>query len=226
MQEGLLEKITAMGYWRVNIRPLQLIDPLLSLQECSEKVTKASVSLRGWDYPHIQRNNEHGGTANVGTYVENWCDWYVHSEFWRMYRSGQFLHYKALWEDMPHDDQRPQGTLLSVVGAVYTITEIVEFLKRLYHGGLYKEGVLLSITLGNSAGRHLWINDVNRLPFLDAKRTEAQELLITRELTVDELEQDPKLIALAILLELFDHFGWAPEPSLIQNDQESLYKRP
>lgn len=226
MQEGLAEKIKAVGHWRINIRPLQPIDPPLAMNECHERVAKASVSLRGWDYPHIQRNMKHGGSANVGTYAENWCDWSNHVEFWRMYRSSQFLHYRALWEDLSDEGQsRPAGPVLSVLGAVYTVTEATEFLSRLYNGGLYKDGASINVTLGKSADRQLWISEFDRMPFYDEKRTNAEELLVERSLQAGELEGQAGAAALSILLELFDHFGWNPDPSLIQRDQERFYKR-
>ncbi|MGR4842458.1 hypothetical protein ACIPSK_07480 [Rhizobium sp. LARHSG275] len=226
MQEGLAEKIKAIGHWRVNIRPLQPIDPPLAMNECHERVAKANVSLRGWDYPHIQRNTEHGGAANVGTYAENWCDWSNHVEFWRMYRSGQFLHYRALSEDLSNEGQnRPAGPALSVLGAVYTVTEATEFLSRLYNGGLYKDGASINVTLGKSADRQLWISEFDRMPFYDEKRTNAEELVIERSLLAAELEGEAGAVSLSILLELFDHFGWNPDTSLIQRDQERFYKR-
>jgi hypothetical protein len=226
VQEGLAEKIRAIGHWRVNIRPHQPIEPMLTMNDCHEKVAKASVSIRGWDYPHIQRNPEHGGAANAGQYAENWCDWHEHVEFWRMYRSAQFLHYRALWEDLSNEGKgRPEGRALSVLGTVYTITEIAEFSSRLYAGGLYEGGARLSVTLGHAAGRKLWISDFNRMPFYDVKSTAADQVVVERELTAADLQGEASAISLSILLELFDHFGWNPDPSLVQNDQERFYKR-
>ncbi|RFB92715.1 hypothetical protein B5K11_15780 [Rhizobium leguminosarum bv. trifolii] len=143
-----------------------------------------------------------------------------------MYRSGQFLHYRALWEDLSDEGKnRPAGPALSVLGAVYTVTEVAEFLSRLYNGGLYKDGASINVTLGKSADRQLWISEFDRMPFYDEKRTNAEELVIERSFHAAELEGQAAAVSLSILLELFDHFGWNPDPSLLQRDQERLYKR-
>jgi hypothetical protein len=226
VKEGLAETIRAAGHWRINIRPLQPIEPTLTMNECHERVAKANVSLRGWDYPHIQRNPEHGGAANAGDYAENWCEWGHHVEFWRMYRSAQFLHYRTLWEDLSDEGQnRPDGRALSVLGAIYTVTEVAEFLSRLHNGGLYETGAWLSVTLGNAADRKLWISESNRMPFYDDKSTAAAQIVVERTLTSADLQGQAGAISLSILAELFDHFGWNPDTSLIQGDQERFYKR-
>jgi hypothetical protein len=226
MQEGIEDKIRRIGHWRVNLRPLKLPAEKLSMDECHGRVNSARVSLRGWDYPHIQRNQENGGFANVGEYAENWCDWYHHIEFWRMYRSSQFLHYRALWEDLENEEpRRVDGPILSVLGAIYTVTEIIEFASRLYQEGLYLHGVNLQITLHKTQNRQLWFSEGRRVPFSVEKRTQAKQLDIEREISQDALDKGPMDQSADILLELFDHFGWNPDLSLIHSEQEKFYKR-
>lgn len=229
MQEGLEARIRELGHWRFNIRPLQPPAEKLTLERCAEVVERSRVSLRGWDYPHISRNDGrgHGGNANVGEYVENWCNWFVHLEFWRMYRSSQFIHYTALTEDVSDDGpRRPAGPALSILGAIYTVTEMIEFMSRLRQSGLYEEGVFLSITLGNTSERQLWISELNRMPFFDEKKTAAASIVIERSLSAEKLQESPPIDqSLGLLMELFDHFGWNPDPSVIRSDQERFYKK-
>lgn len=226
MQEGLIEKIQDVGHWRINFRPVRLPDQKLSMAECHDVVHRSRVSIRGWDYPHIQRNPDHGGRANVGEYAENWCDWEHHVEFWRMYRSTQFLHYRALWEDFnDRGEGRPEGPVLSVLSVIYTISEITEFVSRLHQNGLYEDGVDIHVGLLGTEHRQLWISDLERAPFFDVKSTQAPRLDVQRHLEVEQLVEAPQEIALGVILELFDHFGWNPDPSFVQSDQERFYKR-
>lgn len=227
MKQDLQDRIRSMGHWRLNIRPLSPLTEKLTLTRSSQVVERSSVSLRGWDYPHISKNNnEHGGYGNVGDYVENWCDWSHHVEFWRMYRSAQFIHYKVLTEEMRSEGPgRPSGPVLSVLGAVYTVTEMVEFLSRLRQHGLYEFGAFLSITLGNTSNRQLWISETNRMPFIDEKKTTSSSIVIERHFKPDQFLEKPVAHALDMLLELFDNFGWTPDPSQILNDQEKFYRR-
>src|SRR5690349_4767858 len=106
MREGLLERIREVGHWRINYRPKIKPAAPLRLAQCREAVEKSRVSIRGWDFPHISvgRADGTGGFTNAGDHVENWTEWYGFREFWRMYRSTQFLAYLALREDvMPQE---------------------------------------------------------------------------------------------------------------------------
>src|SRR5690349_1351560 len=100
MKDGLIEKIQSKAYWRINFRPLVLPETMLSLPQCNDLVDKCHVELRGWDYPHMSRRRDvDSDYGPAGKYYEHWIDWDQHIEFWRMFRSSQYLHYRALWED-------------------------------------------------------------------------------------------------------------------------------
>lgn len=226
MLQDLVEKIQNVGHWRVNFRPPNPPDQRLTMAECHEIVNRSRVSIRGWDYPHVQRNQDHGGWANVGEYAENWCDWERHAEFWRMYRSTQFLHYRALTEDLTNSGPgRPEGAVLSVLGAIYTVSEITEFASRLHQNGLYKDSLDIYVGLIDTEDRQLWISQFDRMSFFDTKSTKIPRLDIHRHVEAEQLVESPRDVSLSILLELFDHFGWNPDPSLVQSDQEKFYKR-
>lgn len=224
MPEGLLEKIKAGGFVRVVIRPT-VIPESLTVVTAREVVKKASVSLRGWDYPHIaSRNDEHGGYEHSAEYAQDWCDWYYHVEFWRMYKSGQFLHYKALREDLSKEGNVPSGQVLAVGSFMYTITEVTEFAHRLRAAGLYKEGATIQITLGNSRGRKLWVEDPMRMDFMSPMVTSSESIAVQRSLRTSELLLgDPKDTSRSIIAEFLDAFGWTPSPDLISSTQTELY---
>lgn len=224
MPDGFLEKIKSVGFVRVVIRPTFLPESL-TVVSARELVEKASVSLRGWDYPHItSRNDEHGGTEHHADYVQDWCDWYHHVEFWRMYKSGQFLHYKALREDLGKDGNVPNGPVLAVGSFIYTVTEITEFAHRLRAAGLYKEGATLQISIGNSAGRRLWVEDPMRMNFMSPMATNSPSIMVERNVrTMELLLGDPKSISASMLVEFFDAFGWTPSLEHISSTQMELY---
>lgn len=224
MPDGLLEKIKSVGFVRVVIRPT-VIPESLTVVSARELVEKASVSLRGWDYPHIaSRNDEHGGTEHHADYVQDWCDWYHHVEFWRMYKSGQFLHYKALREDLSKEGNVPKEPVLAVGSFIYTVTEVTEFAHRLRAAGLYKEGATIQIGIGNSGGRRLWVEDPMRMDFISPMVTSSPSIMVERSVrTMDLLLGDPKGISVSMLAEFFDAFGWTPSPDLISSTQMELY---
>ena len=197
MKKGLLETIKSRGYWRVNFQPLTASTRLKTLQECKDIMEKNSVRLRGWDYPHFpRRNDEDGGTAPCGEFYEGWEDSGLHKEFWRMYKSGQFLYYRSLREDWIKEEGFTSGRIkdikpgekLGIVGSViYEMTEAFEFLSRLTQAGLYDEGVNVKISLHNTQGRELWVEDEMRAEFIFPRKTGASELVFSESYTKEDI---------------------------------------
>jgi len=235
MKEGLVEKIKSQGYWRVNFQPAIYSTSRLELGTCWEAIEKNSIRLRGWDYPHVPRRQDNqSGSQPCGDYFEGWVDWQYHKEFWRMYRSRQFLHYLALREDWYGESewtsdvakQIKPGTVVGVIGTVvYQTTEIFEFLTRLARSGLYQDGVRAEISLENMKGRQLRIEDPMRGEFLAVRATGAGTIKIERKCSADELIANSPEIARGAIIEIFDHFGWhRPPVDQIRLDQEKLLK--
>jgi hypothetical protein len=62
------------------------------------------------------------------------------------------------------------GLALGTSRAVWQITEVFEFLARMGRYGFYPSGAIVSICLKNTQGRNLWVDDPQRMPFLDQKK--------------------------------------------------------
>jgi len=226
MKEGLLEKIQSVGFWRVNIRPVTPLRKALSFQRCNEVVERASVSIRGWDFPHISRRNDaSGGRGNMGDYAESWTDWEGFHEFWRMYRSGQFIFIGLLHEDTEEwGNGAPAGTFLNTVSAIYSIAEFVEFSRRMSDVNLFPSGISIDISLNNSAGRALSVGR-GRMPFFEKKVNGAQRIQLKGDFSIDEITQRSRDISIDFDLELFDYFGWNPDRSQIAGDQDKFFRK-
>lgn len=225
MKDGLLERIRELGHWRVVIRPLVPLAERLSFRECADLVERNRVSLRGWDYPHIsRRQDDQGGTERGDNYVESWCDWQSFLEFWRMHRSGQYLSYNALHGEAEVVVEQDGVRWLNVVETIYTVSEFVEFAHRLANAGTYRDGYLLDLSLMNTAGRRLCAGR-GRMPFWDDQNSNADTIQIERRVDPDAVEEGAISTSLGVLLELFDAFGWNPEPNQIRADQEAFYRR-
>ncbi len=225
MPDGFVDKIKETGYTRVVIRPLDKPEAL-TVASAREITQKCSVSLRGWDYPHIpSRNDSHGGYDTSADFAQGWCDWYHHREFWRMYKSGQFLHYKALREDLWKDGSVPQdGPVLGTGSLIYTVTEIIEFAHRLFRQGIYQDGATVEVTIGKTKGRRLWIDDPGRMPFSSPRETASELVPVQATLTPGDFQAgDPKNPSLDMILKIFDAFGWKPSPEQIRKKQDELY---
>jgi hypothetical protein len=232
MKNGLLEKIKSRGYWRINFQPLTASSQIETLRKCRELVEKSSIELRGWDFPHIPRNNDdYGGVTNFNDYVEAWVDWNYFKEFWRIYKSAQFLCYRGLREDWYEEgdfgtglSKRIQpGKVVSVLGSlIYEVTEAFEFLSRLSQKGVYQEGVTVDISLHGTEDRILLLDDPRRAPFISVRRTGAPELVYNRTYSKGEVDSSSKQLATDLILQFLDAFGWNPPSDLIERDQTAL----
>ncbi len=228
----LLQTIKSRGYWLINLRPL--VNQQLQLSQCKEVIEKSAVELRGWDYPHIPRRSGDDTNLTPGNdFYEGWIDWGAHKEIWRMHQSGQFIHYRAMEEDWFQEDdwhgdlkQINPGTVLSIISAVYFLTEVFEFLSRLIREGLYKEGIEVHIQLHTGSGRKLAVFDPMRAPLFRDYTTGADIVEFpSKTYKSDELKES-KEQALSVALYIFQRFGWDNPPiETIKNDQEKLLNR-
>jgi len=233
MKPGLLEQIKSRGYWRINFRPLTASIKLKTLQECKLLVERNSVLLRGWDYPHIPKRSDADSDIDFcGEYVEGWADWSGYKEFWRIYKSAQFLNYRALREDWYEQrDSLPvssrsikPGTALIIIGSViYEITEVFEFLCRLAKQGIYEEGVIVKISLHNTQNRILVIEDPRRAPFDYPRKTGANEVVFSKTYTKSDILVNPKGLGTGVILQIFDAFGWTTSSEFVDAEQVGLY---
>src|SRR4029434_6834678 len=93
-----LEDIKKYPYWRINFRTSVFrADLIPSIDECRELVQKTQVRFRGWPYPYLSQRSEELDFGNdyIGSVVFSPPR---HEEYWRLYQSGQFIHYFNPWE--------------------------------------------------------------------------------------------------------------------------------
>jgi hypothetical protein len=236
VKAGFIDSIRSRGYWRVNFQPLHpQTDGPLSLQQCENIVQMSGVRLRGWDYPHFpQRAGDDTGIDRLADCVQGWIDWSDNREFWRMYTSSQFLHYRAIGEDWPERshwrDARASGASenqpqLGVITNLWLISEVTEFLSRLItSAGLYAEGVRFSLELHSGpSGRSLHIDDTGRAPFSYDRTTQAPVITFTKEISAAEAAE-PRALAAEAARYIFDRFGWTPSEEQVLAEINKLYE--
>lgn len=227
MDDELLEKIKSRGYWKVIIRPSKFKKDLIeSLGKCDQLIRDSVVSLRGWDYPHYPTD----GTTSGLDYIEGVVDWEEFHEIWRFYQSGQFIHFLGLREDWWKDVKRTQlevepRTSFSILGALYSITEIYVFASRLAKLLDLDVPVVISISLVNTKGRRLVTLDPMR--FLRGEFI-AQINEISKEdiIPPTKLLSDYAELALEHTIWLFERFNWKnPPKDVFKEDQRKFLER-
>jgi hypothetical protein len=235
IRKQLLKTIKSRGYWRINFRPF--VDQNLDLPRCKNLIEKSSVNFRGWDYPHVPRSRRENTDLVPGNnYYEGWIDSGAEKEIWRLYQSGQFIHFKAMEEDWLKEDSLSDeemkkigvGTIIDILWIVHRITEVFEFAARLARSGLYRDGVEINILLDNVPGRKLEIitDKRKRASLFVEYKTGAKNIEFLRSYNWQELTEETREKALEVIIYIFHRFGWENPPNeVIKNDQERLITR-
>ena len=231
MTDEILERIKSRGYWVVVIRPIQFDEERIrSLEECIRLVRECKVSLRGWDYPHIARE----GPVSGLDWVESSTDWECYKEFWRMYQSGQFVHFFGCREDWwsesslsgPRTRDIEPGSVLSVLSTLFSITEIYEFAARLAEKNLFDDNLRLSVELHGMRNRKLTILDPSRFLFEDYICA-INDLPYSKIISVEDILGRGRDLALDHTLWILERFNWrSPHiKATLREDQIRLIER-
>lgn len=100
----LTNEIRSKGYWRIDIHPADYVADRVPYPALKAILERTVVRLRGWDFPHLERQ----GTERRGN---NWIGsetaWNYIREAWRLYQSGQFVYMRGVIEDWIEPDRLP-----------------------------------------------------------------------------------------------------------------------
>jgi len=217
----LIYKIHSKGYWCVIIRPINYVVHRISLVESKELVESSQVRRRGWPYPAIQREGILSG--NEWVYSGRESDWFRHIEYWRLYRSGQFVHEIVLREDIEEGLLKKCKRGLEVVMTNYQVTEILEFSSRLATSrpDLFKDGMEIIIELHDMQNRKLFFCDARYLS-MDYV-CDNPTIVVHRRLQLSEILSDPYHIALEMIKEILIQFNWNHvSMDLLRQEQKKL----
>ncbi len=223
-----LNRIRERGYWRIIIRPAQF-DPerIAEPQQLAPLVASAATHHRRGEFPSI---GNQATLAYGNDWLENAVDWEPRLEYWRLYQSGQFLHYAALSEDWNtrsfrwHTQSGIQaGVFLPIYDSVYRVTEIFEFAANLALSRVYSAGSIIHIELlcQSLSGRQLY-NDAatQRTIFLIGNRP-ANESVFRRalDIPISDLVANSHDLALQTVERLIRLFHWQVTPGLLKQIQ-------
>jgi hypothetical protein len=165
LRAGLPVPVLKFPHWRVVLRPVGYEpERIAALSECYALVERNRVSLRGWDFPHLS-NRESERTQGTD-WVSSWANFMGEIEYWRLYQSGQLIHFHALEEAVnpqyrAHLEQAMQSHLhhlreiewsevpgyISYLNFLYRIVEVFEFAARLAQQDAYATGIQVEIRL-------------------------------------------------------------------------------
>ena len=251
-REGVLASIRDIGHWRVRIVPESAAQRFKLPSDCGDAVAKSAVLLRGNPYPYVPvsgRANEWKAPVEDGWEALVHQDW--RREVWRLMRTGQFIHYRALQEDIAYrspppaerrspwfssgregwDDivqpQRGRASrerVLLIEPSVWTLYEIVEFSRRLTASSAdYGAGIELEIDLADARRRRL-VADWSRPPSTSFTAS-VDCVKLRRDIGLVKLASEARALARDLAIELFDMFEFTVSPRVITGIQDELLER-
>ncbi len=240
--ENLINKIKETGYWKVIVRPVEFDEKRILDKDTAAKIAEDSkIVFRGWDYPHIDRQERivRSGPDSVSSF----CDWPEggHFEFWKLYLNGQFVHYFSMIEDYEMSEEQKQKAInsfpfskldknnqrfLSIINALYTITEIYFFAAKLAKSANFGKETEIIVELGNVEGRTLFFWGESFRHLFQANTCRYQPIEEKRIFQTEELIKNPAELALDFTMDIFKEFNWKDaSKDVFTGDQKKLIER-
>ena len=130
----------SVAYWTAGIVPALIEEHRLPAdrRQLVELVLERGVALRGWNYPHVPRNDPPQGVVGLPDGgIEATTATGRYQEVWRLHPNGLFTHRWRLRED----GTGYRGTI-HLIAAINTVAEVFEFGRRLYQN----DGSVSSVT--------------------------------------------------------------------------------
>lgn len=185
-------------WWAVEIFPIpHNVERFETTSNLREIRQTATVNLRGWDFPHVDPQND----LPFDSGIESFTHWEQFHEAHRFYKSGLFAFRRKFHEEA---DEYYRGTV-SYVQAIFTLTEFFTFAKR-YTESLPGEipHLVVRITVTNLSDHPLRFDPGN---FGHTYRTAAKEFHNEYKLTTEELKSSHVELAAKSAKQLFDLYG-------------------
>lgn len=222
----LLRKIETRGHWVVKIYPMSPPGQQPRISELFPIVDKASIEIRGWDFPHIDRTTEpHIDIDWVGQSSE----WQHALEVWRLYTTGLFTGVAGFPEDWRDQsgfwraspDWQP-GVRLGIGEVVYRYSEIFLFAANLAASALGGPQASVEIEAKGLAGRQLHMDDPKRYPLQHRYECSIDAFPYTVAADRSELISKSWKYGLEGARQLFERFGWDPGEKIIESWQNDI----
>lgn len=212
-----------VGSWELIAYPTTYNPDLIQNSiDAGNIVEQAVVRLRGWDLPHV---DSHGNKSNFGKGKQSFTvsDRVQVQEAWRMYKSGLFVWKDYFKEDLRGYEQDGKKVLF-FVSAIYSLTEIMLFMKRIYAETLGAESIHIELTLNGCKGRMLGEGQPGLLHW--GYVSSEEKILVKKDIKTVDLMASFESVARDFVREIFMLFNWNdPAESMLVDWQKKLLER-
>lgn len=194
------------GYWQIYMMPVKYNSNCIELDKMWDIATQSQSRHRGWPFPFIGERY----TENNASCLETFLPPDTHSkeeEGWRLHKDGLFCFRKMMFENVSSD----YFNTLSKVSAIWTITEMLLFSKRLYEKILEpNDSIYIELTLMGCQGRRYfdnWMDNKYGQPKDIGNTCNTPKIVLTHETQNLRLVLDWKKIADNFIKELDFNFN-------------------
>ena len=172
------------GHFSITLEPLPRLEDRIPLGELERRVLNATVSLRGWPYPHT------ADIAALDAGIESRTRGMGYRERWRLLGSGFFAHRWQIREDRINSRT---GTL-DFINALWSLTEVWTFARRLYGEDGTVERLRVTLAIDGLRGRRLtgapeYYLPIRALPSADDEFN--REVTVTRPRLLADADRFP-----------------------------------
>ncbi|HEV8619885.1 MAG TPA: ATP-binding protein [Nitrospiraceae bacterium] len=206
--------------WEVRSYPTQFIENRVDeLPHLERLVRDSQVNLRGGPFPYLLSTTK-TGMFNSG--YQGFFDGTLIREGFRLYKSGHFVCIRSLWEDMQNHKDEAGRKVLSFISAIYSLTEYLLFLKRLYENMGNIEHFHISVRLIGCQQRVL-ASFEPLVPLFDSYESQEETIEFSQNFQMVELQVKAEEIARSIARNIFHVFNWTDvSDDIIQRWQAKL----
>ncbi len=214
-----------LGFFTVTIRPHTDISVEIGdIFDLRERLRRSQISYRGWSFPHVQRNRDHGNSFNITGGITSYTQWERHVESFCLFTNGLFYCKSAMWEDSGILESR-QRKVLSYISLIYHTLEFVLFVNQFYDFGETKPDIDLHVTLNGCLGRRLVSFDPKVDLFEDY--TSHVESINDAKVVFNVAESiaDPKPFSARLVRKIFQYFNLRIENNMLEFWQNKFISR-
>ena len=212
-----LSEVRAGPHWQVVLHPNEFeADRIPSLAECWSIMERSRVGWGHPEYPIIGREEERDEGED---WIASSVDYGVQREYWRLYRSGQFVHLRGFWlERREHDaamsafaERHPSETSpcghIDFNTLVRTPLEIFTFAGRLGIARALDYNPVIKIAMNGLDGRVLLTTDPWRGEPRGIHRARGDTFTHTWKPPLLDVIASPEAFSAEATLKLLAHFG-------------------
>ncbi len=209
------------------MRPVEFQSHRISdVSDLSKIIKRASVSLRGWDFPHMGTDLP----SIQGDWIRSEVDWEGILESWVFFQSAAFLflgNFRDDWRDASSLSGSWEGweigKFFNVHDVIFKLTEVYEFATRLISTVPGNGSMIVEVELVGLANRHLYMSsESNRHMRWQWYKAELPEVKWGNEYERTDLMANSRSHATKAALEIFKLFKWDAPEQVIKEIQGEL----